>query len=99
MRSSVELNGWTSPQMLRRYGASARSAPARRSYDRVMDDAPLPELPRGWGGGSLLWCDLHEHCLYSVVAVAVWVPRGLAGLGAARKVGGPGLDGVPAGLS
>jgi hypothetical protein len=22
----MELNGWTSPQMLRRYGASARSA-------------------------------------------------------------------------
>jgi len=26
--------------MLRRYGASARSARARRSYDRVMEDAP-----------------------------------------------------------
>jgi len=25
----MELNGWTSPQMLRRYGASARSARAR----------------------------------------------------------------------
>jgi integrase len=33
----MELNGWTSPQILRRYGASARSARARRSYDRVMD--------------------------------------------------------------
>jgi hypothetical protein len=33
----MELNGWTSPQMLRRY-ASARSARARRSYDRIMDD-------------------------------------------------------------
>jgi integrase/recombinase XerD len=33
----TELNGWTSPQMLRRYGASARAARARRSYDRVMD--------------------------------------------------------------
>ena len=33
----MELNGWTSPQMLRRYGASACSARARRSYDRVMD--------------------------------------------------------------
>jgi len=35
----MELNGWSSPQMLRRYGASARSARsarARRSYDRVM---------------------------------------------------------------
>jgi hypothetical protein len=36
----MELNGWTSPQMLRRYGASARSARACRSYDRVMEDAP-----------------------------------------------------------
>ena len=36
----MERNGWTSPQMLRRYGASARSARARRSYDRVMEDAP-----------------------------------------------------------
>jgi integrase len=36
----MELNGWTSPQMLRRYGASARSARARRSYDRVMEGAP-----------------------------------------------------------
>ena len=34
----MELNGWASPQMLRRYGASARSARARRSYDRVMGD-------------------------------------------------------------
>jgi len=36
----MELNGWTSPQMLRRYGASARSARARRSYDRVMQETP-----------------------------------------------------------
>ncbi len=36
----MELNGWTSPQMLRRYGASARSARARRNYDRIMADAP-----------------------------------------------------------
>ena len=34
----MELNGWASPQMLRRYGASARAARARRTYDRVMDD-------------------------------------------------------------
>jgi hypothetical protein len=33
----MELNGWSSPQMLRRYGASAGSARARRSYDRIMD--------------------------------------------------------------
>ena len=36
----MELNGWTSPQMLRRYGARARCARARRSYDRIMDDTP-----------------------------------------------------------
>jgi integrase/recombinase XerD len=36
----MELNGWTSPQMLRRYGASAHSARARRTYDRIMDDTP-----------------------------------------------------------
>jgi integrase/recombinase XerD len=34
----MELNGWTSPQMLRRYGASARSARARRTSDRIMTD-------------------------------------------------------------
>ena len=33
-RDLMELNGWTSPQMLARYGASAR-----RSYDRIMDDS------------------------------------------------------------
>lgn len=31
----MELMGWDSPQMLRHYGASARSARARRAYDRV----------------------------------------------------------------
>jgi hypothetical protein len=36
----MELNGWASPRMLRRYGASARSARVRRSYDRVMDSTP-----------------------------------------------------------
>ena len=36
----MELNGWTSPQMHRRYGASARSARARRGYDRIMEDRP-----------------------------------------------------------
>jgi integrase len=36
----MELNGWSSPQMLRRYGASARSARARRSHDRVMEGKP-----------------------------------------------------------
>jgi hypothetical protein len=36
----MELNGWSSPQMLRRYGASARSARARRTYDRIMTSRP-----------------------------------------------------------
>ncbi|MEV4705011.1 tyrosine-type recombinase/integrase [Actinoplanes sp. NPDC049316] len=31
----MELNGWDSPQMLRHYGRSARSARARRSYDNI----------------------------------------------------------------
>jgi hypothetical protein len=36
----MELNGWTSPQILRRCGAGARSARARRTYDRIMNDRP-----------------------------------------------------------
>jgi site-specific recombinase XerD len=35
----MELNGWSSEQMLRRYGASARGARARRSYDWIMEGA------------------------------------------------------------
>ena len=56
----MELNGWSSPQMLRRYGASARSARARRTYN----DGPnlssfrrsdlrrgmAPIEPVSWGG-------------------------------------------------
>jgi hypothetical protein len=40
-RDLMELNGWTSPQMLTRYGASARGARARARarYDRIMDDS------------------------------------------------------------
>ena len=34
----MELNGWSSPQMRRRYGARARSARARRTYDRIVQD-------------------------------------------------------------
>jgi Phage integrase family len=41
-RDLMELNGWTSPQMLTRYGARARGARARRSYDRIMDGRPDP---------------------------------------------------------
>ena len=33
-------SAWRSPEKLRRYGASARSARARRSYDRIMQDQP-----------------------------------------------------------
>jgi integrase/recombinase XerD len=36
----MELNGWSSPQMLPRYGASARGIRARRTYDRIMTDRP-----------------------------------------------------------
>jgi len=32
----MQLAGWRSAQMLRRYGASAAASRARRSYDRVM---------------------------------------------------------------
>lgn len=35
----MELNGWNGPQMLQRYGRSARSARALRAYDRIMDPA------------------------------------------------------------
>lgn len=34
----MELNGWSSPQMLERYGRSARGARARRHYDIIMRD-------------------------------------------------------------
>jgi integrase len=33
----MELNGWSSPQMLDRY---ARSSRAHRTYDRIMEDNP-----------------------------------------------------------
>ena len=53
-RDLMELNGWTSPQMLTRYGASARGARARRSYDASWTTPPDPasaitqgHLPRG----------------------------------------------------
>ena len=34
----MELNGWSSPQMLERYGGSVRGARARRHYNLVMRD-------------------------------------------------------------
>jgi integrase/recombinase XerD len=36
----MELNGWSSPQMLDRYARSSRAARARRTYDRIMEDSP-----------------------------------------------------------
>ena len=36
----MELNGWSSPQMLDRYARSSRAARARRTYDRIMVDNP-----------------------------------------------------------
>ena len=51
----MELNGWSSPQMLRRYGASAR---ARRTYDRIMtggrNPAPPPQQARADTSGAAL---------------------------------------------
>ena len=36
----MQLNGWSSPQMLSWYGASARGARARRNYDHIMHGTP-----------------------------------------------------------
>jgi hypothetical protein len=36
----MELNGWSSPQMLRRYGASAPQRPRPPTYDRIMENRP-----------------------------------------------------------
>jgi hypothetical protein len=50
----MELNGWTSPQMLRRYGASTRSAWERRTYDRIMEPMTHHErVPRSGSPGRL----------------------------------------------
>ena len=39
----MELNGWVSPQMLTRYGASAAPpGPAYLPYDRIMNGEPWP---------------------------------------------------------
>jgi site-specific recombinase XerD len=36
-RDLMQLNGWSTPQMLEWYGGSARGARARRSYDRIVE--------------------------------------------------------------
>ena len=41
----MELNGWSSPQMLQRYGGSARGARARRHYDLIMSGLTLAAAP------------------------------------------------------
>lgn len=42
----MELNGWASPQMLRRH-ASACSDRTRRSYDRITNDTAVNWACRG----------------------------------------------------
>jgi len=37
-----QCNGWSTPQMLTWYGASAASARARRHYDQIMNHRPRP---------------------------------------------------------
>jgi integrase/recombinase XerD len=34
----MQQNGWSSPEMLRRYGASAAAERARQHYDKVMSN-------------------------------------------------------------
>ena len=34
----MQLNGWSCPQMLTWYGASAAGARARSNYDRIMNN-------------------------------------------------------------
>ena len=48
----MELNGWSSPQMLTWYGASARGARARRHYDRIMTGPDSPKGYTWWAGRS-----------------------------------------------
>src|SRR5262249_42760844 len=48
----MELNGWTSPQMLRCYRASPPSARPRRTYD----PAPRPAAPT-----TASWETSHDH--------------------------------------
>ena len=43
----MELNGSTCLQMLHYYGASARSARTRRSYDLIMNDTAVNRARRG----------------------------------------------------
>jgi hypothetical protein len=45
----MELNGWSSLQMLTWYGASARGARARRHYDLIMNRRPSCGFSRAQG--------------------------------------------------
>jgi DNA-binding NarL/FixJ family response regulator len=49
----MELNGWASPQMLRRYGASARSARARLSAAREAGDVRAEAYASSFLGSDL----------------------------------------------
>jgi hypothetical protein len=62
----MELNGWSSPQMLRRYGASARSARACRTDDRFMTGHDTSHDPAtGHRPGEL--ADRAPACGHSVI--------------------------------
>ena len=59
----MELNGWSSPQMLPPYGASARGARARRNYDLIMRRLTLAaDVHRARGDGSAIAAGLHSGC-------------------------------------
>ena len=49
----IELNGWTSPQMLRRYDACVRSARAHRTYDRIFFTICGSKVPARSRGTSI----------------------------------------------
>ncbi len=52
----MELNGWSSPQMLRHYGGSARGARARRHYDLDHEGLTRAARPGSGRGSSLAGC-------------------------------------------
>ena len=56
----MELNGWSSPQMLARYGRSARSTRARRHYDDVMGtEAPMAKNINARIAAEASWARTH----------------------------------------
>ena len=67
----MELNGWTSPQTVRRYGASARSARARRTYDRIMEDALVSHVRSGYREIASWGLLLSRRCPYATSASSI----------------------------